>query len=166
MDHANRIPGLIAAVVGAGLNTFKLRLWERNYQYPARLARSAVFNLSDEPTTRSTWSAASGRIPCQQVGVFLAQGQIQSSGAPTEAGTCSLPSFCLHLGLTDGRLCTRQTVHAPNGNGLCQSCWMLGCSPIRGACNCCSLFSTYLTLDLIKLNHHESSLFSDQLTVN
>ena len=102
----------------------------------------------------------------QQVGVFLAQGQIQSSGAPTEAGTCSLPSFCLHLGLTDGRLCTRQTVHAPNGNGLCQSCWMLGCSPIRGACNCCSLFSTYLTLDLIKLNHHESSLFSDQLTVN
>ena len=62
--HAHRIPWLIAAVVGAGLNTFKIRLWERTYQYPARLARSAVFNLSDEPTTRSTWSAASGRIPC------------------------------------------------------------------------------------------------------
>ena len=46
------------------LNAFELRLWQQTYQYPARLARSAVFNLSDEPTTRSTWSAASGRIPC------------------------------------------------------------------------------------------------------
>ena len=42
----------------------QIRLWQRNFQYPARLAKSAIFNLSDEPTSRSTWSAASGRIPC------------------------------------------------------------------------------------------------------
>ena len=90
----------------------KQLLWERNYQYPARLARSAVFNLSDELTTRSTWSAASGRMPKDK---FEALEPLQRPvPAPCRASACIWGSS--HP--AGSRLCTSQTVHAPDGNGF------------------------------------------------
>ena len=45
-------------------HTVMSRLWRRTFGYDPSLNPTAIFNLSDEPTTRSCWSASAGRLPC------------------------------------------------------------------------------------------------------
>ena len=108
-----------------------------------------------------------GALGRQQVGVFLAQGQIRSSGAPTEAGTCSLLSFCLHLGFQPPS--RRQTMHASDSS-CPQWEWTLPKlldAWLRSNQRCLFLLQLifkFFDSWLDKFNHHESLLFSDRLT--
>ena len=88
-----------------------VRTWLATFGYPASSSDFCVFNLSDNPSARLTWSAASGRVPCPRTNGgklfspkkrrwLLPVEQLAAFGVPTQNHHCFLASVrpFLHAG--------------------------------------------------------------------